>query len=197
MILKKSSLQPGEKINYTIKSGFDNVWLIHTLTKVNNKKTVSYLDLNNRKSFELPVSEQDRGGMGIDFAFIQHNRVYIGSENFSIPWSNKDLEINYQTFRDKLLPGSKETYTVKVSGNKGDKVSAEILASMYDASLDQYNPHYWDRFSIFPYQYSYVNWEKSGFTQKNSEEFHNIPTDYAYYKSKIYDRLLFQTKIIM
>jgi hypothetical protein len=164
---------------------------------MNEKITTSYIDINAPKKFEVPVSEQDRGGMDMNFAFIQHNRVYSGSQRFDIPWSNKELNISYQTFRDKLLPGSKETYTVKITGNKGDKVAAEILASMYDASLDQYKPHYWNRLNLWPYLYNTINWQKGGFTAKQSDEFNNIPNKYYYAASKIYDRLVvFKSSII-
>ncbi len=47
------------------------------------------------------------------------------------------------TFRDKLQPGTDETWSFKIKGPKGDKVTAELLASMYDASLDQFKPHSW------------------------------------------------------
>ena len=61
--------------------------------------------------------------MAMSYAFVKHNRVYSGNENFDIPWSNKELNITYETFRDKLLPGANEKWTVKISGNKGEKVS--------------------------------------------------------------------------
>jgi uncharacterized protein YfaS (alpha-2-macroglobulin family) len=63
----------------------------------------------------------------------------------NVPWTNKDLHIEYETFRDKTLPGSKETWKVKISGYKKEKVAAEMLASMYDASLDQFHYHRWQK----------------------------------------------------
>ena len=48
------------------------------------------------------------------------------------------------TFRDKLEPGTEETWSFKIKGPKGDKVSAELLASMYDTSLDQFKSHAWN-----------------------------------------------------
>lgn len=191
---KKSTLQPGEKINYTVKTGFDNVWAIHTVGKINKENTTSYENINERKSFEVPVNENDRGGISMNVAFIQHNRVYMQNQNFSIPWTNKELNISYQTFRDKLLPGAKESYTVKITGNKGDKVSAEILAGMYDASLDQYKSHGWNSFNIWPYQHNTVNWQKDGFMAKSSEELNHIRDNYYYPEAKVYDRLLFSNE---
>ena len=84
---------------------------------------------------------------------------------FSIPWSNKDLNISYETFRDKLLPGSQEKWKVKITGNKGEKVAAEMLAGMYDASLDQFKPHSWNRPNIWPLLYNTINWTANGFSK--------------------------------
>ncbi len=54
-----------------------------------------------------------------------------------VPWFNKRLTIKYGTFRDKTLPGSQEEYRVKISGLNQDKIAAEMVAAMYDASLDR------------------------------------------------------------
>ena len=60
------------------------------------------------------------------------------------------MNISFDTYRDKTLPGSEEKWKVKISGNKGQKVAAEMLASMYDASLDQFKPHSWSSLDIWP-----------------------------------------------
>jgi hypothetical protein len=48
-----------------------------------------------------------------------------------VPWNSKDLKLIYASFRDKTLPGSEEIWKIKISGNKNEKVAAEMLASMY------------------------------------------------------------------
>ncbi len=193
LTVNKFTAEPGEKINYSIKTGFDKVWLIHTVKRMNKSDNIlSYPTATNTQSFnnEIAVSEKDRGGINIDYAFVQHNRVYSGSQNFSIPWNNKDLKITFESFRDKLLPGSKEKYTIKVSGNKGDKVAAEMLACMYDASLDQFRYHSWSSLNIWPYLYNSSYWKKAGFSFANSAEFNK--TEYPYISSpdKRYDQLI-------
>ena len=71
------------------------------------------------------------------------------------------MNISFDTYRDKTLPGSEEKWKVKITGNKGQKVAAEMLASMYDASLDQFKPHSWSSIDIWPTHYSYENWSSS------------------------------------
>ena len=188
--VKKQTVEPGEKIEYSISTGFDKIWLIHSLSKMDKSITTNYYALtNSAKNFQTEVSVADRGGMAMSYAFIQHNRVYTGAQNFNIPWSNKELNISYETFRDKLLPGSKEKWKVKISGNKGEKVAAEMLAGMYDASLDQFKPHYWNSLNLWPGLYNTVNWTTYGFTLITSEEFNKREYNYTSAPPRSYDQL--------
>ena len=190
--VKKTMAEPGEKMNYSIRTGFDKIWMIHTLSKMPKSDSTTYLPLTAPVPFrnEIAVTENDRGGIALSYAFVQHNRVYNSSQFFNIPWSNKELQVKYETFRDKLLPGSKEKWKVKITGNKGEKVSAEVLAGMYDASLDQYGPHNWSRLNIWPGLYNTISWTHNTFTYINSEEYNNRKENYLTAPEKSYDQLL-------
>jgi Bacterial Alpha-2-macroglobulin MG10 domain/Alpha-2-macroglobulin family/MG2 domain len=189
--VQKSTAEPGEQIKYSISTGFDNVWAIHSLSKVNSKPQTTYQTLIKGQSASSAISagEEDRGGMSASIAFVKHNRVYTATENFEIPWSNKELNITYETFRDKLLPGANEKWTVKISGSKGEKVAAEMLAAMYDASLDQFKPHSWNTINIWPSLYDNTSWSEKGFEKVESEEFNRREANYISEKEKNYDRL--------
>jgi len=189
--VKKQTVEPGEKIEYNIATGFDNIWLIHTLSKMNSQPAITYPTIIKGQSatFAQSAGEQDRGGMAMNYVFVQHNRVYKGGESFEIPWSNKELNITYSTFRDKLLPGAKEKWTVKISGSKGEKVAAEMLAGMYDESLDQFKPHSWGALNIWSSLYNNINWEENGFEEIEGEEYNKQEYNYVNTSNKIYDRL--------
>ncbi len=190
--ITKGNAEPGEFISYTVATGFDNIWLIHSLSKMDKSNTLTYKTITNTQAapFAQSVAEQDRGGMAMSYAFVKHNRVYKGNESFSIPWSNKDLNISYETFRDKLLPGANEKWKVKITGNKGEKVAAEMLTGMYDASLDQFKPHSWSKLNIWPGLYNAVNWTGNGFEEMESEEYNKMDYDELSGVAKTYDRLL-------
>lgn len=165
--------------------------MIRTTSIANQKTVTEYDKLTNYSSTKhaQQIYEEYRGGMAISYAFVQHNRVYKGYESFNIPWSNKDLNISYETFRDKLLPGAEEKWKIKITGNKGEKVAAEMLAGMYDASLDQFKMHNWYRPNIWPGLYNSISWTANGFTDVNSEEFDKRDYQYLNGNTKIYDKL--------
>ncbi|MBC7889561.1 MAG: alpha-2-macroglobulin [Ferruginibacter sp.] len=189
--VQQRETEPGQKINYSIKTGFENIWMIHTLARMEKTNITSYQAVKASQPYqnEITINENDRGGMAMGYVFVQHNRVYKGEENFSIPWTNKDLVISYQTFRDKILPGSEEKWTAKITGNKGEKVVAEMLVSMYDASLDQFKTHNWSKLNIWPLLFARITWMENGFNAVNSEEYNRRTYDYLSYP-KSFDRLL-------
>jgi len=158
-------IEPGEKTSVKIGSSADNVFVVQTIEKQMDNgqqatSNVSIINLNNEKrSFDFTATEADRGGYGVSWGFVKHNRFYQYNQVITVPWTNKELKIEYATFRDKTLPGSEERWKLKISGYKNELVAAELLASMYDASLDQFYPHSWSKPSIWPTFYSGRNWQ--------------------------------------
>ena len=91
---------------------------------------------------------------------VRENRAYVTARHIDVPWSNKDLELKWEHFTSKLGPAQKETWTLSVSnrlspiGNR-QSATAELVATLYDESLDQYLGHSWQqRFGFFRYDYS-------------------------------------------
>jgi uncharacterized protein YfaS (alpha-2-macroglobulin family) len=186
----KTTVEPGEKAVYQVNTTLDDVFVVHEVNKKDNSTTRSFFTLNkNSRSFEIPVTESDRGGFGIQIAFVKHNRAYTDYLTFEVPYNNKDLSIAYETFRDKTLPGSEEKWKVKISGSKGDKVAAEMLTAMYDASLDQFKKHGWTKPSLWPRFSLGQKWnDVYCFSIVQSQEKYNNSDEY-YSVTKIYDAL--------
>jgi len=190
--IENKNAEPGQKIPYSISTGFNTIWLIHTVSGPNKSGNITYKTISSTDPYEdqIAVTEDDRGGLTLNYVFIRHNRVYTGNEYFSIPWNNKDLDISYETFRDKTLPGSDEKWKIKITGNKGEKVAAETLISMYDGSLDQFKPHSWMSLkSLWPKFAPVITWTQNGFSYVSSEELNRINIPYFDYP-KSYDELV-------
>ena len=93
---------------------------------------------------EIPVTEADRGGFSVALTAVRDHQVIRRAQSIMVPWDNKELEIALASFRDRLRPGQKETWRITVKGPKGAKLEqrgAEVLAYMYDRSLDLFGPH--------------------------------------------------------
>ena len=119
---------------------------------------------------EQAVTEDMRGGFTVRVMFVRENRAYFNERVVQVPWSNKQLSLKWETFRSKLLPGQKETWTAVVTGPDAKHAAAEMVATMYDASLDQYQPHSWpDAFGVFRWEYN-----------RSHSEFQNTRTDFGY-----------------
>ncbi|MCF8274795.1 MAG: alpha-2-macroglobulin [Flavobacteriaceae bacterium] len=153
----KTSYKAGDNALISLSSASENLQVTVNVEK-NHKVVNTYVIQlnNNKKHLKIPVTKDDVGGFAIHYSFAAYNSFQTGTEIISVPYPKTDLEIETITFRDKLQPGTDETWSFKIKGPQGDKVSAELLASMYDASLDQFKTHSWDFIPINkPIYYSY------------------------------------------
>ena len=110
---------------------------------------------NNNRTITIPVNPNDLGGFVVHYSFAAFNSFEGRSLPINVPYPSTELVIETKTFRDKLKPGQEETWSFKIKGPKGEKVTAELLTSMYDMSLDQFKPHQWSFNPIQrPYYYA-------------------------------------------
>jgi hypothetical protein len=201
-------VEPGEKTRVATGSSAADVYVIRMIERAAKGKpsyprgirgamqktggNFSYFRLDKeKKDTEWTVTEADRGGLGISDVFVKDNRLYTHLSTVQVPWTNKALQIRYATFRDKTEPGGEEKWAVTIGGYKGGQVSAEVLASMYDASLDQFAPHDWSAPDLYPRFGAGGYWESSAnFQPVTSQERGRQMEDRSVYFKKIYDQLL-------
>ncbi|MCB0381441.1 MAG: alpha-2-macroglobulin, partial [Flavobacteriales bacterium] len=112
----------------------------------------------SQQKIEIPITEEHRGNFVVHFSFVKHGRNFNFTDAVYVPYTNKMLDVKFETFRNKLLPGQNEEWKIKISDKKGDKVAAEMLATMYDASLDAFRPNYF-LLDILNYYYSTIYWQ--------------------------------------
>ncbi|MBG29730.1 MAG: hypothetical protein CMI31_06990 [Opitutae bacterium] len=94
-------------------------------------------------SIEQEVDESMRGGFTLHVTYVRENRAYLTTRQVNVPWTNKDLSVKWEHFTSKLEPATKETWTAVITGNDATKAVAEMVAALYDESLDAYKPHNW------------------------------------------------------
>jgi hypothetical protein len=103
-----------------------------------------------QQQIKLSVTEAMRGGFTLHVTQVRENRSYSESHKISVPWKNKELTISWEHFTSKLLPGQKETWTAVIKGPGAETSIAEMVAGLYDESLDAFAPHEWPHaFDVF------------------------------------------------
>ncbi|MGB5436891.1 MAG: alpha-2-macroglobulin family protein [Maribacter sp.] len=185
----KESYSIGETAKITLFSSAKNLEVTLTIEKDRKIINTQLIRLNqDSKSIMIPVNKEDLGGFSINYSFAAYNSFISNTIPIVVPYPKTDLEIETLIFRDKLKPGTDETWRFKIKGPKGEKVAAEVLASMYDASLDAFRGHYWDFHPVYTpmyysnYQsYAHQSFGNTSFRAYNGNEYQN------HYKPQYYD----------
>ncbi len=186
----KDNAEPGNSDQFLIGTRDQDVKVLYEVEQKGEVISKQWLLLNDeQKRIDVPILESYRGNIAVHFTFVKHNRDYHFDHVLTVPYTNKALDISFETFRSKLYPGQKEEWKIKIRGKAGEKVAAEMLATMYDASLDAFKPHNW-MFSIYNSYYSTLNLEAyRSFGIANSNIFSHEWNNYAPEKFRTYDQL--------
>ncbi len=153
---ENKTYEPGEDVHIRLLTGIADAPKVMVIEEhLTSVAARTWQRLPDDAGYSVRLTEADRGGASVSFLTVYDNRYYRQTESIQVPWTNKELKVALKTWRDKLEPGDNETWTINVAGSKGEKVTAEMLLSMYDASLDAFVPHAWSM-NLFPVFYSRV-----------------------------------------
>ncbi len=147
----QSSVQPGEQYMALWGSGYESA-RAYIEVEQQGKVSQSYWTKPDvtQSQIRQAVNETMRGGFTIRVTMVKENRAYFESRVVDVPWTNKQLDVRWEHFVSKLQPGAKETWTAIVHGPDAGPAVAEMVAGLYDSSLDAFLPHSWQqRFNVF------------------------------------------------
>ena len=134
----KTKAEPGEKVSIILSSKSEDLKVYYDIEVKNKIEESGSLTLSNeQRRISYLVEEKHRGNFTVHFVAIKNNRRYAKSITFVVPHTDKELDLTFSTFRNKLIPGQNEEWTLTVKNKKGKKEQAELLAVLYDASLDE------------------------------------------------------------
>jgi len=150
---------PGQEAFLLTGSSEDNILLIREIWAKEKLISRTQIKTGDRVTPVRVMTEPGfRGNFSINLLFVKHNRVFQHSQLIQVPWEDKNLDIRFSTFRDKMDPGQKEEWILKITDASGKPADAELLASMYDASLDVFRPHQWS-FDLYQRFFPTVSWD--------------------------------------
>ena len=171
----KTSYEVGSTATLYIKSSNPNSFVLLTIEQKEKSIVEKWIRLKELNRELIDITKDSQGDIFCRMATIQNNRVIYQQQHIKVPWDNR-LKVEFITFRDKLKPNSEEEWKIKISGEDKESVIAEMVATMYDASLDKlyisnfkkphiypsYEPNYYNRWYAehFDEQIGYANWVK-------------------------------------
>lgn len=154
----KEFYRVGEKATVSFYSDFKEGFVNYRL--IRDKKEEEYRQIamkNGMAEVSFTITDTDlKRKLYLDYDFIHDNDYETGRMELTIQEkTDRNLEIITQVFRDKIQPGVPEKWILTIKGKDKDKINAEVLASMYDASLDQFAKKEYDFSYYIPNKYDW------------------------------------------
>ena len=142
---QQQQVELGETFSFIWGSGYESARARIELSK-NGKtlKTFWTQKGNTQETVEIPVTQQLAGGFKVRIAQFRDGRMLNKTFHVSVPVKDKKLNVEWQRFRSKLVPGGAEVWTARVTLPNGTPADAEMLALLYDRSLDSLESNWQD-----------------------------------------------------
>ncbi|HEX2868464.1 MAG TPA: alpha-2-macroglobulin family protein [Ignavibacteriales bacterium] len=137
-------VRPGESASIVLGTGLKELPVLY---EVENEKGIlirKWITLKKGQTeLTFPAAEYEKDGFAVHLLADYKNMHYYFSENIIIKAPDLKLKIAFESFRDKMQPGAKEQWKLKIRMPDMKPAKAELLASMYDMSLDAFVKHDW------------------------------------------------------
>ncbi|NND73011.1 MAG: hypothetical protein HKN43_15665 [Rhodothermales bacterium] len=151
------NLQVGETARVVLASALDTRVLLEV--EVDGEIVSSdWHRVNNRQqTIDIPVVESYQGGFTVRLVSVQADRVFIEDYTYDVPFVDRKLSIATTSFRSNLRPGTEEEWSFRIATEDGSPADAEVMMTLFDASLDQLSPHSWS-FDIMRRNHGRMRW---------------------------------------
>ncbi|MCP4686566.1 MAG: hypothetical protein GY859_00855, partial [Desulfobacterales bacterium] len=145
LLVERGSVSVGETARLLVHSGFADQTLVVDVQRGGRLLERRFISAGRENAvIEIPITEKERGGLDVTLTATRDHQFMRLSRSILVPWDNKKLTVEFSAFRDKLRPGAREKWTVKITGPPGEETppgAVELLAYMYDRSLDAFTAH--------------------------------------------------------
>jgi len=169
LIKEKTTCNPGENAEIILGSSAENVYVLYEIFGKNQLLERKRFEISKEnKKLLIPYKPEYGNNVTLSLTYIKDETVFAENILLTKKEENKKLDLSFAVFRDKLLPGQKEEWKLTIKDDKSNAVAAELLAGMYDASLNKIRPHAWyfaPRTMSMTYFYNFD--EGTGFRTQN------------------------------
>lgn len=163
-----NEVKPGESAQFLFGSSEKDA---RYLVQVCNSKGITaeqWIDPGRKQQvYSIPAAEKDEDMVRVHFVMVRNNRFFNHSFFVKVTEPEKEMTTKLITFRDHTEPGAREHWKVLVADGNGKPLDAEVLATMYDASLDAFASH---SLNISTGRFPWIgdNWSSGAFISQNA-----------------------------
>jgi len=159
LVTEKTNIQPGEVASFRLASILPNAKAYYEVYYKDKIVEKVWLKVGPKQTIiNIKPQHYFIDGFAVQFTMVQGGRIYQSFNEITIVDEKNQLDIKFLTFRDKLQPGEKENWKLSIVNKKGEKQMAEMVASLYDASLDDLKTMNWNKIVAPKYNYYQYNW---------------------------------------
>ncbi|MFD2583436.1 alpha-2-macroglobulin [Pedobacter vanadiisoli] len=152
-------IKPGESAIFRLAGFAENSKAYYEVYYRDSIAEKVWINLSPKQSIlKIQPKTSYNDGFAVQFVMVHQGTVYNSMQQVKIVDPQKELNIRFLTFRDKLQPGEKESWKLQINNNKGEKQMAEMVATLYDASLDDLKPMNWNTNLQTSFNYGFYNW---------------------------------------
>lgn len=179
LVSEQTTIRPGQVATFRLaglKSGTKAYYEVYYRGDISKKV---WLDVSPRQTIvRIPYRADFTASFAVQFCMVQNGIVYKSLQTIEIAEPSRQLDVKFLSFRNKLEPGEKESWKLKVTNKAGEKQMAELVATLYDASLETLRPMQWGNIEHNSYNYYRYNWNSGLNETKNG-----TPLWYSYKNS--------------
>lgn len=192
LLEEKTICLPGEEAEIIFGTSDKDAYVLYELFSQGKNVQRARITFNNEnKTFKIPFLASYGDGVVASFTFIKEGELYTVQKTITRKQPDRSLTIKPETFRDKLLPGSQESWKFRITDKDSVAVNAEVLAGMYDASLDKIVPFNW-YFSPVSGPSIYSNYYNKGEGFNSRSKYASESVNYMDVPDFIYDKIDWQ-----
>ncbi|MCR5180713.1 MAG: hypothetical protein K6C30_05805, partial [Bacteroidaceae bacterium] len=172
-------------------SSYEDVALYYSLVGKEGLIRNELIPLSDElRTMEIPYLPEYGDGVTAYFAFVKGGTCFTRQQSLKLSQPSKELKWQWTSFRDHTHPGEQETWTLRISAPDGTPVAANLMATIFDASLNQLQPHYWQLFVNRFHHLRQLPWNFSNtfqFQEGNSREQIFFPMKDYHSRSILFD----------
>ncbi len=134
----------GAAVHQQVGTSDANTHVVYTIISGENVVESGAFELSNaNQNRDFKYKEEWGSGLLLNYAWVHDGILYQHSQTIARPLPDKRLNVEWATFRDRLTPGQQEEWTLRVTRPDGKPAKAQLMAVLYDKSLDPIAPHDW------------------------------------------------------